>query len=275
MGARMAAQLLKVGHQLTVWNRSPAAAQPLLHIGAQWADTPRQAARQADVVIAMVRDDEAARAVWCDAQTGALAGMRRAAIAIDCATLTPGWIREWAQAAASLGVHAVEAPVSGSRPAAELGRLVFLLGGDAEAVAAARPVLADLGNTAHHVGPVGAGALTKLATNALLGIHVTALAELQGWLQQAGADVERVMQAVAGTPVWAPVDQVLLSSMLRRDYAPQFPVDLIVKDIGYLQAQRFASGSTPIAAAALSVFQLAQADGLGGENMTAVAKLYA
>lgn len=274
MGARMAAQLIKAGHTVTVWNRTPAAAAPLLAAGAAWADSPRAAAVQAEVVMAMVRDDEAARQVWCDTQTGALAGMRAGALAIDSSTLTPAWTRAWAHRAAEAGVRALEAPVSGSRPAAELGRLVFLLGGEPSVVEAAKPVLACMGTVAHHVGSIGSGALAKLVTNALLGIHVTALAELKALLQHAGADVAKILQGVSATPVWAPVDHGLVGSMTAEDFRPQFPITLILKDFGYLQGQAQNDASIPLVKASQAVFQRAQAQGLGEANMTAVAHLY-
>ncbi|MGH8430981.1 MAG: NAD(P)-binding domain-containing protein, partial [Solimonas sp.] len=93
MGSRMAANLIKAGHHLAVWNRDTARGEPLAAQGADMVGTPKVAAVRADVVIAMVRDDEASRAVWLDADTGALAGMSRHAVAIDCSTLTVGWVQ--------------------------------------------------------------------------------------------------------------------------------------------------------------------------------------
>ena len=274
MGSRMAARLLQAGHQVTVWNRSPAPVQALLAAGARSAANPRQAAQGADFVIAMVRDDEAARHVWCHTETGALAGMRAGAVAIESSTLSLATVRQLDSAAGAVGVTLLDAPVSGSRPAAQAGQLVYLVGGDAQAFARAEPVLLAMGATAHHVGSVGHGALAKLVTNTLLGVHVAALAELIGLLRHQGVEPANLLRAVAGTPVWAPVDHYLSGSMLGGDFSPQFPVELIAKDFGYAVEAAGSRTSLPMAAAAQDVFQRASSQSLGSQNMTAVVQLY-
>ena len=112
MGARMAARLIKAGHDVTVWNRTADATKPLVAAGATQAQTPRQAAAGAAFVVTMVRDDDASRRVWLDPDNGALAGMAAGAVAIESSTLTPGWIRELGHAIAERGVALLEAPVS-------------------------------------------------------------------------------------------------------------------------------------------------------------------
>jgi len=274
MGSRMAMRLLQVGHVVTVWNRSPAPAQALAAAGARHALTPREAASGAEVVIAMLRDDEASSCVWCDTETGALAGMQPGALAIDCSTLSVDAVSRLSQACAAAGVSFLDAPVSGSRPAAEAGQLVHLVGGDAPAFERAAPLLRCMGAAAKHVGPVGHGALAKLVTNTLLGVHVTALAELIGLLREQGVAPEAVLDAVSSTPVWAPVDHYVSGSMLRAEFSPQFPVALMAKDFGYILQAAGGGARMPTAAAALSVFRLATRLGLGAENMTAVARMY-
>lgn len=274
MGSRMATRLLQAGHAVTVWNRSPAPIPALQAAGAQVAATPRQAAQDADFVIAMVRDDEAARRVWCDTETGALAGMRADAVAIESSTLSVAAVRQLHGAAQAVGVALLDAPVSGSRPAAQAGQLVFLVGGEATAFTRAEPVLLAMGVAARHVGPVGQGALAKLVTNTLLGVHVAALAELIGLVRQQGAEPADLLRAVSATSVWAPVDHYLAGSMLSGDFAPQFPVELIAKDFGYVVQAGAQAAGLPVAAAAQRVFQQAAAQRLGAQNMTAVVQLY-
>jgi len=274
MGSRMADRLLKAGFQVTVWNRNPEKAQALLQAGARLAQHPREAAAGADFVIAMVRDDQASQQVWCDGATGALAGMKPGAVAIESSTLSLGAVQALAAAAAQAGVPLLDAPVSGSRPAADAGLLVYLVGGDAAVFQAAQPVLLAMGSAAHHVGPVGCGAAAKLVTNALLGIHVGALAELMGLLAQQGLATEPILRAVADTPVWAPVDNYLSASMMAGEFGPQFPVDLIAKDFCYTVEAAGEASSLPLVSAALGVFERAVNQGLGDSNMTAVAKLY-
>lgn len=128
MGSRMAMNLLKAGHVLTVWNHTPAAANQLLSAGAKIASTPRAAVANADVVLSMVRDDDASRSVWLDANTGALAGMQPHAVAIESSTLTPGWIKSLAEEMKHCNQAFVEAPVSGLRPRADSATLVWFAG---------------------------------------------------------------------------------------------------------------------------------------------------
>lgn len=274
MGSRMAANLIRAGHTLTVWNRSAALAEPLAAAGARVATSPREAAAGADYVISMVRDDDASRYVWCDASTGALMGMNPGSVAIESATVTPGWVKELGGAANQANVDFLEAPVSGSRPAAAAGQLVYLVGGAAATFERCLPLLKAMGAAAHHVGPVGYGALAKLVTNTLLGIHVAALAEIIGMLRGQLADLPKILHAVAGTPAWAPVDTYLSGNMLAGDFSPQFPIDLIVKDFGYTLAVAGGAERVPMASSALGIFQQAIAAGLGGSNMTAVAELF-
>jgi len=274
MGSRMAANLLKAGHTLTIWNRTPEAAATLVAAGAQQAATPRAAVAGADFVLAMLRDDAASRQVWLDAEHGALAGMSAGSIAIESSTVTPGWIRELGVQAAEHGVELLEAPVAGSRPQAEAGLLIFLAGGDAVTLERCQPLLKVMGAAVHLVGPLGNGALTKLSTNALLGIQVTALAEVIGLLKRNGADVDAALKAISATPVWAPVNHMLVSAMLSGNFAPQFPIALIEKDFGYAVATAGDGGTIPTITAAHGVFQQAIEQGLGGINMTGVVKLF-
>lgn len=274
MGSRMAAHLIKAGHHLTVWNRTPQAAETLLKSGARWAATPYEAAQDAEFVISMVRDDAVSRSVWCDVESGAFAAMPAGAVAIESSTLSVAWSRQLGETAKARGVCLLEAPVSGSRPAADAGQLVYLVGGDAAVLAKAEHVLKAMGTVIHHVGPIGSGALTKLATNSLLGVQVTALAEIIGLLKRGGTDVGKAVQAMAATAAWAPVANAIAGSMLRGDFQPQFPVELIEKDFGYALAVARSDELAPTLAAARKVFAQGIAHGLGGDNMTAVARLF-
>jgi len=259
---------------VTVWNRTPAAAAPLVAAGARQAATPREAAVDADFVMAMVRDDGVSRQIWLDPEQGALAGMNTNTIAIECSTLTPQWVQELGRHMAMHGLALLEAPVSGSRSQAETGQLIYLIGGDATVFDRAKPVLDATGSEMHHVGPLGHGALTKLATNTLLGIQVTALAEIIGMLQHNGADVLTVLAAIARTSVWSPVANYLASTMITRNFAPQFPIGLIEKDFGYAVAVAGTPTQVPTIAAAHSVFKQAIAQGLTEQNMTGVVNLF-
>lgn len=274
MGTRMAANLIKAGHQLTVWNRTASSASTLVALGARQAATPKEAATGAEFVMTMVRDNEVSRQVWLDPVTGALAGMTAGAIAIESSTLTPDWVRSLGKTLKEKQIDLLEAPVSGSRPQAEAAQLVYLIGGDAAALKKAEPILKAMGSNIQHVGVLGSGALAKLATNTLLGIQVTVVAELIGMLEHAGADAKKVLEAVAATPVWSVVAGRAANSMLSKNFTPQFPVQLIEKDFGYTVQSAASPEAVPTIAAARSVFQKAIAQGLGDQNMTSVAQLF-
>jgi 3-hydroxyisobutyrate dehydrogenase len=272
MGQRMAARLVAAGHTVTVWNRSAQAAQALHEQGATVAATPREAAEGADMVVSMVFDDAASRRVWLDDTDGALRGMNSSALAVESSTLTPAWIGELCTALAARGIAFVDAPVAGSRPQADAGQLIFMAGGDAALVERAKPVLLAMGGALHHVGPVGSGAWLKLAVNALFGTQVAAMAELIALLRGAGVDAERALTALKAMPVTSPAAAGAAASMLAGAFAPQAPVDLIAKDLGYALAS--AARPLPLTQAVAARFAAAHDAGFGGENLTAVAKLY-
>jgi 3-hydroxyisobutyrate dehydrogenase len=274
MGSRMAANLLKAGHAVTVWNRSPEAAKTLVTAGAKLAASPKAAAQGADVVIAMVRDDDASRDLWLSPETGAFAGLSQGAVAIESSTLTANWARTLGEEAKQRGLTFLEAPVAGSRPQAEAARLVYFVGGDAAAAARAEPILKAMGSAIHHVGPLGFGALVKLTTNALMGVQVTVFAEIIGLLKGVGADPAAVLKAMSSTPAWSPSANYLTGTMLAGNFTPQFPVELIEKDFGYVLREVSGPEAAPTIAAARGVFQRAIERGLGGDNMTGVVRLF-
>src|SRR5215469_9815610 len=154
MGGGMARRVLLAGFPLTVYNRNSAKAEPFAATNAKVATTPREAAAQADIVISMVSDDPVSRAIWFG-ENGALAGTRKGAILIEASTLSVGWVRELAAAAGQQGCQFLDAPVTGTKPHAENGELLFLVGGDAVALEATRPVLAVMSRGIVHLGPVG------------------------------------------------------------------------------------------------------------------------
>ncbi len=274
MGSRMAANLMKSGHQVTVWNRSPQAVQALVDAGAQSAQTPKDAASGSDFVISMVRDNDASRQVWLDPDTGALEGMSTGTIAIESSTLTAEWVRELGTHMTEHTISLLEAPVVGSTPQAEAAQLTYLVGGDADILTRSEAVLKTMGSAIHHLGPLGSAALAKLATNTLLGIQVTVLAELIGMLKRSDADVARVLEVVATTPAWSMVAGRVSALMLAGNFAPQFPIDLIEKDFGYTLQAVGSDSAAPTIAAARGVFRAAIERGFGKDNMTGVVKLF-
>jgi 3-hydroxyisobutyrate dehydrogenase-like beta-hydroxyacid dehydrogenase len=274
MGSRMAASLVAKDHDVTVWNRDPAKTAPLRDAGATVALTPRAAAADAEVVIAMVRDDGASRQVWLDDATGALDAVRPDAIAVECSTLGLEWTRALAQRFAARGRSFLDAPVVGSRPHAEQRQLVFVVGGTRDSFARAEPLLSCMGSAAHHAGPNGAGMLAKLLVNALFAVQVAALAELIGAVRRTGLDAARIAEVVCATPACSMAAAGAARSMLADAFAPMFPVALAAKDLGYALAAGGPADVAPMVAAARAVFAAGIAAGWGEENLTSIAKLY-
>ena len=276
MGSRMAVNLTKAGHAVTVWSRDPDKAGRLAASGATRASSPRAAATGADVVIAMVRDDIASRAVWLEASTGALAGMSRDAIAIESSTLSVNWVRTLGMAAANSGIAFLDAPVAGSRPQAEAGQLIYFVGGDASVLARALPVLNAMGSAVHHAGAPGSGAGVKLLVNAMFGIQLAALGELIGLAKNMGLDTANVIDILESTPVCSPAAKLAASAMLAGNFAPLFPIELVAKDFGYVvEGARAVGARIPTSTAAHRIFAEAVSSGLGDDHITGVAKLFA
>jgi 3-hydroxyisobutyrate dehydrogenase len=275
MGSRMAAHLIKAGHAVTVWNRDAKKAEPLLALGAKIAGTPNAAAANADMVLSMLRDDEASRHVWTSADTGAMSAMRKGALAIECSTLTVDHIKSLAQHAQSLGVSFIDAPVAGSRPQADSAQLIFFAGGSVQDVAKAEPILKQMGGAVHHAGVVGSGAATKLMVNALFGIQLAAMGELIGFAKKSGFEVAKLVEIIGGTPVCSPAAKMAAGGMLAGNFAPMFPIDLVAKDFSYVERTAATlSAEMPVSKATATAFGKAIASGFTAENITAIAKVY-
>jgi 3-hydroxyisobutyrate dehydrogenase-like beta-hydroxyacid dehydrogenase len=230
MGRPMAANLVKVGFPVTVWNRTAARMQPLVELGAKAAATPREAAATADVLITIVSDPPALEQVLFG-EHGALAGLRRGSVLIDCSTVSPALERRIAASCAERGVEALEAPVTGGTWGAEKGELVFMVGGPAETLARVEPVLGAMGKRWFHLGPHGAGQTVKLAMNMLFAIEVDALAEALALATAGGVPGEKLVEVMQSSMGRAPVLDVKAPLLLKHEYPPSFPLRLMHKDM--------------------------------------------
>jgi 3-hydroxyisobutyrate dehydrogenase len=272
MGTRFATNLHNAGYKLTVYNRSLDKTHALAQMGIAVATSPRQAAEHAEVVLAMTRDDQSSKAVWTAPDHGALHGLQAGALAIELSTLRPAWVQDLAQQVNAKQALFLEAPVVGSRPQAEAKQLNFLVGGEASTLEQARPVLQSLGCTLHHVGAVGQGSAMKLAVNALFAVQVAAVAELLVGLAQNGISASSAASLFGELPVTSPAVKGAMASMVQGNFAPMFPIDLVVKDLGY--ALESLGTAQPCSTAAKAIFTQAVAKGLGERNITGVAELY-
>jgi len=274
MGSRMAKALIEAGHRVTVWNRSAERSEALRQEGATVAQSPRDAASEAEFVISMVRDDDASQSVWLDG--GALAAMKPGALAIESSTLSIAWVSELARLASEVpDVSFLDAPVAGSRPQADARQLIYFVGGRACDVSRAEPVLRSIGVAIHHVGPAGAGAAVKLAVNALFAVQVATLAELVGALARSRIDLDKAVNAIGATPVCSVAAKGAAAPMLAKRFEPLFPAELVEKDLGYMHNLAMAANATvPVSDAARTVMSAAIARNFGPDHLTGVIRLY-
>jgi 3-hydroxyisobutyrate dehydrogenase len=260
MGSGMAGRLLGAGYELTAYNRSADKAEPLVAAGARLARTPREAVTGAQVVISMVADDAASRAVWFGDQ-GALAGVEAGAVLVECSTLTTAWIRALASAASERGCALLDAPVTGSRTHAAAGELKFLVGGAAPALDTVRSHLSAMGREVVHVGPTGSGALLKLVNNFLCGVQAVSLAQALVLIERAGLDRDTSAQVLANGAPGSPLVRGVLPRMTSRDYTPNFHLSLMAKDLSYSLKEAERCGVTlSTARTALDAFESAVAE---------------
>ena len=272
MGSGMAHRLLSSGCEVTVYSRSPEKSKPFADAGAIVAASPAEAAARAQVVISMVSDDLASRAVWLG-ENGALAGAQRGSVLIESSTLTVHWVKELGSMAASRGCEFLDAPVTGTKPHAESGQLLFLVGGSADALDKARPVFSVLGRDVLYLGPTGSGALLKLVNNFMAAVQAVSFGEALALIQAGGLDQEKAVSILTEGVPGSPMVKRVAARVASGDFTPHFFMRLMAKDVGYAIEEAKARGiNLPTAAAALSVFQQSIQNGRGDEDFTAVVK---
>jgi 3-hydroxyisobutyrate dehydrogenase-like beta-hydroxyacid dehydrogenase len=224
MGRRVATRLLVGGHRIAAWNRSVAELS-----GAAIHSEPAQAVAGACAVLVCVRDDEASEAVW----SAAAPALEPHVPLIDLSTITPKQSRRLASRS---GQRFLAAPMIGSRPQIEAGRLTLLVGGPVATLERARPLLDAVAGSVIHVGDAGDAACLKLAANGLLAAQLAAAGEVLEMLRQSGVDVPAAATVLGALPVASPV---LAAALPRLGGAlpSNFPLDLVDKDLGYVLAQ--------------------------------------
>lgn len=243
MGFPMAGHLASHGHAVTVFNRTAARAQLWLqtHAGRS-ADTPAAAAEDADIVFTCVGNDEDLYQVTLGAD-GVLSRMRAGSILIDNTTASADAARKLYQEAAKLGVHFLDAPVSGGQAGAENGKLTVMVGGDAEAFARAEAVIASYARAVVHMGVAGSGQLTKMVNQICIAGLVQALAEGLAFAKNAGLDGERVIDAISKGAAQSWQMENRGKTMLASEFNFGFAVDLMRKDLGICMEEAQRNGS--------------------------------
>lgn len=274
MGRPMATNLLKAGYSLVVHSRSPAPVDALVAAGASRAPSPADVARRADRIITMVPDSPDVERVL-DGPDGVFSAMRPGTIVIDMSSIAPGVARRLAARAEELGGTMLDAPVSGGDIGAIQGTLSVMVGGDADAFAAVKPILDVMGNPERvvHIGPAGAGQLCKLCNQMVIGGTLAVVAEAFSLARKAGVDPQRVREALLGGFAQSRVLEVHGQRLLTGDYRPGFKMHLYAKDLRNVSAT-IAEHHVPAPATAIAqqLVEAAMAAGLGEEDSSAMAK---
>jgi len=254
MGRPMGHNLLKAGYSLTVWNRTASRADSLVAAGAKRAGSPQEVAAASDMLITIVSDPPALEEVlWgrAGSGSGALAALRPGSLYMDSSTVSPALARKIASACASRQIAFLDAPVTGGTWGAEKGELVFMVGGEADVLKAAEPVISVMGKRWFHLGPNGAGQTIKLAMNLILALQVDALAEALALVTSAGLAGEKLVEVLQSSMARAAVLDVKAPLLLKGEYPPSFPLRLMHKDVGLaLDLAKETGVALPAAAAA-------------------------
>jgi 3-hydroxyisobutyrate dehydrogenase-like beta-hydroxyacid dehydrogenase len=274
MGLPMAGRLARAGFPVTVWNRTPGRAGPLTGVGARLAESPHALAAGADVVITMLSDGPAVRAVL-GGRDGVLAAARPGTVAVDMSTIGPAAARELAAEAGQHGVEFLDAPVSGSVAVAEQGMLTVMVGGPPEEFQRVRPVLAAVSKAQLHLGPAGAGAAMKLGVNLVIAATNQSVAEALTLAESYGIDRASAYDTLASSVVASPFLGYKRQAYLQPDAAPvSFSTALMSKDlelaIGLAAGQRL---PLPVASAAQEFLAVVTAAGLGEADFACVAQV--
>ena len=269
MGRGMAANLIKAGYPVTVWNRTAERCQPLVALGAKSAATPAEAVAGADVIMYCMSDDKAVEdLVW--GKGDLLAGVKAGQIVIDMTTLHPDISRREGADFAAKGVQFLDAPVFGSKNEAAGGGLWIVVGGDKALYDEMRPILEVLSETTHYMGGNAMGASMKLVGNLVVASQLEALGEAMVLATKAGLDPEDVLGVLHVTDFKSPIFDGVGGMLINRDFETHFALKLMLKDANLIS--RFAQDlnvPTPAVAATREVIKTAINRGWGEENASA------
>jgi 3-hydroxyisobutyrate dehydrogenase-like beta-hydroxyacid dehydrogenase len=253
----MAANLVKAGHQVTVWNRTPGKSVE----GAKPAASPAEAAQGAEVVWLCVSDTKAVEAVLFGPQ-GVESALSEGMILVDSSTISPTATRKFAERIGARGVQYVDAPVTGSKAGAEAGTLIFIVGGDEAAIERLNPLFAAMGKQFFRMGDTGKGQAAKLAMNLQIAMIYEGFAEALTLAAKLGVEAETILPLIQASMVRSGVVEYKAPFVLKRDYSPNFPLRLMYKDIRLaLEAAKEARVKLPGLETVEEIYEVAAEDG--------------
>jgi 3-hydroxyisobutyrate dehydrogenase len=270
MGRWMCQHAVSKGFKATVYNRTRDKAQPLVDLGATFADSPKAVAERSDIVFAIVGFPKDVREVFLGT-SGALAGSKPGTILVDMTTSEPSLAKEIYAAAKSKGVNALDAPVSGGDVGAKNAALSIMIGGDKEIVDAVTPIFEAMGKTIVHQGGAGAGQHTKMVNQILISSNMIAMCEGLLYGYKAGLDLETVFKSVSVGAAGSKALEVLGPRILARNFEPGFYVEHFIKDMGIALAEAERMNlCLPGLALAKQLYEAVRAQGYGRKGTHAL-----
>ena len=273
MGGQMARHLVAAGYHLTVYNRTRAKAEAwVAEHGGVVADSPAQAARDVAAVVACVGTDDDLAAVTL-ARDGAFRAMTKGTVFVDHTTVSARIARQLAVEAKGLGLHSVDAPVTGGQAGAVNGTLTLMCGGTATGIAAATPFMQAYSSRIVHVGAAGAGQTTKMCNQIAFAGTIQSLSEAMRFAQAAGLDVDRVFESISGGAAgsWQMTNR--WATMVKDEFDFGFAVDWMRKDLGLALEEARTNGATlPVAALIDQFYAEVQAMGGGRQDTSAIVR---
>ena len=257
MGRPMASNLVRAGHEVTVWNRTPGKDVE----GARTAASPVEAAQGAEVVWMCVSDTQAVESVLFGPQ-GVEQSLAEGMIIVDSSTISPSATHKFAARVRSRGVHYVDAPVTGSKAGAESGTLIFIMGGEESAIERLKPLLAAMGKQFFRMGETSKGQAAKLAMNLQIALIYEGFAEALTLATKLGVSADTMLPLIQASMVRSGVVEYKAPFVAKRDFSPNFPLRLMHKDIRLaLEAAKEARVKLPGLETVEEVYDLATEDG--------------
>jgi len=274
MGEPMAANLLRKGYSVVVYNRTPGKIARLLELGADVASTPYEVAKRVNVVITMISNDQAIEEVYFG-EDGILQELNPDTTIIDSSTISPTLARRLAAEVSNRYCDFIDAPVTGSKPAAIDGTLLFMAGGDKQTIIDHQDILLAMGREVIYMGASGSGATAKIAHNTIVGINAAGLIEGMAIAAKSGIDASAFLRVVQSGGAASKQADLKGQKIIDRDYSVQFSLALMLKDLKLSSVLTDTIGaSTPLLEATKSLFQLGQAAGYGESDLSALAHIY-
>ena len=274
MGKPMAKNLVKAGHEVTVFDFKQASIDELVSVGAKAAKNNKEVAEKSDVIITMVPNSPNVEAALFG-ENGVAEGIEAGKTVIDMSSINPLASQKFEKKLKELGVGFLDAPVSGGEPKAIDGTIAIMVGGDEDLFNKFKDLLGVMGGTVTHCGSVGAGNTTKLTNQIIVALNIAAVSEGYALAKKAGLDPQKVFDAIHTGLAQSTIQDVKIPMILDRNFKPGFRIDLHIKDLqNALDTSHALNVSLPLTSEVMEILQVVKNDGNGSDDHDAIAKYY-